>query len=132
LSIPDVATWRLGLIAAYVVCGLVGAWGAVFTHSRFGLALFGVGAACMGVHVLLERKDRDREEAARASWIGEVRRVADDVGLEGSGIASLEALACYHDAAGRAAVLAALCALPAGQRSLRTAAQSVEPDAAWD
>jgi len=122
----------LALIAAYVVCGLVGAWNAVYRRSLVGVALFGVGGVCMGIHFLIERRQRAAEEADQASWISVVRGAADDVGLEGYGIGSLEELARYHDAAGRAAVLEALRALPAGQRSLRAAAQSVERDAAWD
>jgi len=48
------------------------------------------------------------------------------------GITSVQELARYHDAAGRAAVLAVLRALPAGERSLLVAARNVEPDATWD
>lgn len=70
--------------------------------------------------------------AVCAAWVAEVEREADDVGLAHYGITSLQELARYHDAAGRAAVLAALRALPAGQRSLAVAARTVEPDAVWD
>jgi hypothetical protein len=61
-----------------------------------------------------------------------VRQAADDVRLDDYGITSVQDLARYHDAAGRAAVLAALQALPRGQRSLLVAARRVEPDAVWD
>ena len=126
------ARWRYGLIAAYVGCSLVGAWVAIYRRAFLGLTLFGVGAVCMGIHLALERRERKEEVAAQAAWIAEVQRRADDIGLEGYGIASVEELARYHDAAGRAAVLAALEVLPRGQRSLLVAARNVEPDAAWD
>jgi hypothetical protein len=126
------AKWRYGLIAAYVGCGLVGAWVAIYRQSFVGLAVFGVGFVCICIHMALEQKEKRREEAARVAWIAEVERVADDVGLEDYGIASLQELARYHDAAGRASVLTALRSLPAGQRSLLVAARNVEPDAVWD
>jgi hypothetical protein len=126
------AKWRYGLIAAYVGCGLVGAWVAIYRQSFVGLAVFGVGFVCICIHMALEQTEKRREEAARVAWIAEVERVADDVGLEDYGIASLQELARYHDAAGRASVLTALRSLPAGQRSLLVAARNVEPDAVWD
>ena len=126
------AKWRYGLIAAYVGCGLVGAWVAIYRQSFVGLAVFGVGFVCICIHMALEQKEKRREEAARVAWIAEVERVADDVGLADYGIASLQELARYHDAAGRASVLTALRSLPAGQRSLLVAARNVEPDAVWD
>jgi hypothetical protein len=124
--------WRYGLIAAYVGCGLVGAWVAIYRQAFVGLAVFGVGFVCIGIHMALERKEKREEEAARVAWIAEVERAADDVELGDYGIASLQELARYHDAAGRARVLAALRSLPQGQRSLRVAARDVEPDAVWD
>jgi hypothetical protein len=126
------AKWRYGLIAAYVGCGLVGAWVAIYRQSFVGLAVFGVGFVCICIHMALEQQEKRREEAARVAWIAEVERVADDVGLEDYGIASLQELARYHDAAGRASVLTALRSLPAGQRALLVAARNVEPDAVWD
>jgi hypothetical protein len=126
------AKWRYGLIAAYVACGLVGGWVAIYRHAFAGLALFGVGFICISAHMALERKEKTAEEAARAAWVAEVEREADDVELADYGITSLQELARYHDAAGRAAVLAALRSLPAGQRSLFVAARNVEPDAVWD
>jgi hypothetical protein len=126
------AKWRYGLIAAYVGFGLVGGWVAIYRQAVIGLVLFGVGFVCISIHVAIERKERKDEEAAQAVWIAEVQRAADDVGLEDYGITSLQELARYHDAAGRAAVLAALRSLPAGQRSLLVAARKVEPDAEWD
>ncbi len=126
------AKWRYGLIAAYVGCGLVGGWVAIYRQAFVGLALFGVGFVCISIHIAIEQKEKKDEEAARAAWVAEVRRAADDVGLEDYGITSLQELARYHDAAGRAAVLAALRSLPAGQRSLLVAARNVEPDAVWD
>jgi hypothetical protein len=126
------AKWRYGLIAAYVGCGLVGAWVAIYRQSFVGLAVFGVGFVCICIHMALEQTEKRREEAARVAWIAEVERVADDVGLADYGIASLQELARYHDAAGRASVLTALRSLPAGQRSLLVAARNVEPDAVWD
>jgi len=126
------AKWRYGLIAAYVGCGLVGAWVAIYRQSFVGLAVFGVGFVCICIHMALEQTEKRREEATRVAWIAEVERVADDVGLEDYGIASLQELARYHDAAGRASVLTALRSLPAGQRSLLVAARNVEPDAVWD
>jgi hypothetical protein len=124
--------WRYVLIAAYVGFGLLGAWIAVFKHSSAGLVIFGIGFVCILVHIALERAEKKREDAERASWILEVQRTADDVRLDGYGISSLEELARYHDSGGRTAVLAVLRALPAGQRSLVVAANKVEPDAAWD
>src|SRR5215510_14266082 len=124
--------WRYGLIAAYVGCSLGGAWVAIYRQAFVGLALFGVGLVCLCIHMALERQEGEKEEAARAAWVAEVRHAADDVRLEDYGITSVQDLACYHDAAGRAAVLAALQALPKGQRSLLVAARRVEPDAAWD
>jgi hypothetical protein len=126
------AKWRYGLIAAYVGCGLVGAWVAIYRQSFVGVAVFGVGFVCICIHIALEQTEKRREEAARVAWIAEVERVADDVGLADYGIASLQELARYHDAAGRASVLTALRSLPAGQRSLLVAARNVEPDAVWD
>jgi|SRR5205807_6626205 len=126
------AKWRYGLIAAYVGFGLVGGWVAIYRQAFIGLALFGVGFVCISIHVAIERKERKYEEAAQAVWVADVQRAADDVGLEDYGITSLQELARYHDAAGRAAVLAALRSLPAGQRSLLVAARKVEPDAEWD
>ena len=126
------AKWRYGLIAAYVGCGLVGGWVAIYRQAFVGLALFGVGFVCISIHIAIEQKEKKDEEAARAAWVAEVRRAADDVGLEDYSITSLQELARYHDAAGRAAVLAALRSLPAGQRSLLVAARNVEPDAVWD
>lgn len=126
------AKWRYGLIAAYVGFGLVGGWVAIYRQAFIGLALFGVGFVCISIHVAIERKERKYEEAAQAVWVADVQRAADDVGLEDYGITSLQELARYHDAAGRAAVLAALRSLPAGQRSLLVAARKVEPDADWD
>jgi hypothetical protein len=126
------AKWRYGLIAAYVGCGLVGAWVAIYRQSFVGLAVFGIGFVCICIHMALEQTEKRREEAARVAWIAEVERVADDVGLADYGIASLQELARYHDAAGRASVLTALRSLPAGQRSLLVAARNVEPDAVWD
>ena len=126
------AKWRYGLIAAYVGCGLVGAWVAIYRQSFVGVAVFGVGFVCICIHMALEPTEKRREEAARVAWIAEVERVADDVGLADYGIASLQELARYHDAAGRASVLTALRSLPAGQRSLLVAARNVEPDAVWD
>ena len=111
---------RYGLIAAYVGCRLVGGWVAIYRQALVGLALFGVGFVCISIHLAIERKEKKDEEAARA------------VGLEDYGITSLQELARYHDATGRAAVLAALRSLPAGQRSLLVAARNVEPDAVWD
>ena len=89
-----------------------------------GLALFGVGFVCMCIHMALERREKSEEETARATWVAEVRQAAADVRLGDYGITSVEELARYHDAAGRAAVLAA--------RSLLVAARKIEPDAAWD
>jgi hypothetical protein len=126
------AKWRYALIAAYVGCGLVGGWVAIYRHAFAGLALFSVGFICISAHMALERKEKKAEEAARAAWVAEVEREADDVGLADYGITSLQELARYHDAAGRAAVLAALRLQPAGQRSLFVAARNVEPDAVWD
>lgn len=126
------AKWRYGLIAAYVGFGLVGGWVAIYRQAFIGLVLFGVGFVCISIHVAIERKERKDEEAAQAVWIAEVQRAADDVGLEDYGITSLQELARYHDAAGRAAVLATLRSLPADQRSLLVAARKVEPDAEWD
>jgi len=126
------AKWRYGLIAAYVGFGLVGGWVAIYRQAFIGLVLFGVGFVCISIHVASERKEKKDEEAAQAVWVAEVQRAADDVGLEDYGITSLQELARYHDAAGRAAVLAALRSLPAGQRSLLVAARKVEPDADWD
>src|SRR5207244_9548320 len=101
------AKWRYGLIAAYVGFGLVGGWVAIYRQAFIGLVLFGVGFICISIHVAIERKEKE-EEAAQAVWVAEVQRAADDVGLEDYGITSLQELARYHDAAGRAAVLAAL------------------------
>ena len=126
------AKWRYGLIAAYVGFGLVGGWVAIYRQAFIGLVLFGVGFVCISIHVAIELKEKKDEEAAQAVWVAEVQRAADDVGLEDYGITSLQELARYHDAAGRAAVLAALRSLPAGQRSLLVAARKVEPDADWD
>ena len=126
------AKWRYGLTAAYVGCGLVGARVAIYRQTSVGLALFGVGFVCMSIHMALERKEKKEEEAERAAWVAEVQGATDAVGLENYGITSLQELAHHHDAAGRAAVLAARRSLPAGQRSLLVAARIVEPDAAWD
>ena len=132
VSSSEMAKWRYGLIAAYVGFGLVGGWVAIYRQAFIGLVLFGVGFVCISIHVAIERKEKKDEEAAQAVWVAEVQRAADDVGLEDYGITSLQELARYHDAAGRAAVLAALRSLPAGQRSLLVAARKVEPDAEWD
>ena len=131
-SPQEMARWRYGLIAAYVGCGLVGGWVATYRQAFIGVAVFSVGCVCMFIHLAIERREKKVEEAARAVWVAEVQRAADDVGLEDYGVTSLQELARYHDAAGRAAVLAALRSLPAGQRSLLVAARDVEPDAAWD
>src|SRR3989442_10672647 len=109
------AKWRYGLIAAYVGFGLVGGWVAIYRQAFIGLVLFGVGFLCISIHVAIERKEKKDEEAAQAVWVAEVQRAADDVGLEDYGITSLQELARYHDAAGRAAVLAGLRALTAGR-----------------
>src|SRR4029077_6591702 len=87
--------------------GLVGGWVAIYRQAFIGLVLFGVGVVCISIHVAIERKEKKDEEAAQAVWVAEVQRAADDVGLEDYGITSLQELARYHDAAGRAAVLAA-------------------------
>src|SRR2546430_17347269 len=111
------AKWRYGLIAAYVGFGLVGGWVAIYRQAFIGLVLFGVGFVCISIHVAIERKERKYEEAAQAVWVADVQRAADDVGLEDYGITSLQELARYHDAAGRAAVLAALCRPPTRERA---------------
>lgn len=124
--------WRYGFIAAYVGCSLVGTWVLIYRQVFMGLALFGAGCVCICIHMAHERRERKLEETARAAWVAEVRQAADDVRLEAYGITSVQDLARYHDAAGRAAVLAALRALPTGQRSLLVAARNVEADAEWD
>jgi len=124
--------WRYGLIAAYVGCSLVGAWVAIYRQAFVGLALFGVGFVCICIHMARERREKKEEETAQAAWVAEVGQAADDVRLDDYGITSVQDLARYHDAAGRAAVLAALQTLPRGQRSLLVAARRVEPDAVWD
>jgi hypothetical protein len=125
--------WRHILIFAYVVFGLIGAWLAIIERRvTLGLSLFAVATACILVHMALERRDRKQENALQMEWTEKIRGIADDLTLEGYGIVSLSDLAKYHDATGRAAVLAALEALPPGQRSLRTAARAIEPDAQWD
>lgn len=97
-----------------------------------GFAAIFVGLGGIAVEMLLQRRDRLRDEVEQRQWIAEVHASADDVELKGYGIASLEELARYHNAEGRKAVLAALEALPVGQRALLVAAQKVEPDAVWD
>jgi hypothetical protein len=126
------AKWRYGLIAGYLGCSLVGGWVVIYRQASMGLVMFGIGFVCICVHMALERREKKQEETAQAAWVAEVRQAADDVRLEGYGITSVQELARYHDAAGRAAVLAALRALPRGQRSLLVAARNVEPDATWD
>ena len=97
-----------------------------------GLTVTMLGLAGISAEWLLQRRDRLREEVEQRQWIAQVERTADDVSLNGYGIASLADLARYHDAEGRRAVLAALNALPTGKRALLAAARQVEPDAAWD
>ena len=126
------AKWRYGLIAAYVGCSLVGAWVAIYRQASMGMVIFGIGFVCICIHMALQRREKKQEETAQAAWVTEVRQAADDVRLEDYGITSVQELARYHDAAGRAAVLAALRALPTGQRSLLVAVRNVEPDATWD
>jgi hypothetical protein len=124
--------WRFGLIAAFALFALIGAWLGVFRHSLVGWMLVVVGAAFLFVESELQRKERRAEEAAQTEWVTKIRELADDIRLEGYGIESLEDLSRYHDATGRAAVLARLQSLPAGHRDLLVAARSVEPDAVWD
>jgi hypothetical protein len=124
---------RYTLIALYVAGGLTGIilmW--TRAHGRLALTIFAVAMVCMSTHMLLEHLDNRRERASKVAWEREVRRVADDLNLEGYGLTSIAELASYHDAAGRDEVLAALRALPAGQRRLFTAARQVDPDGAWD
>jgi len=124
--------WRLGLIAAWVLLISIGAWLGLVRHSLFGFILMFLGFVCQFVHTGLDRRDRVTEETARSLWISQVRELADDIHLEGYGIESLEDLSRYHDAAGRAEVLASLRSLPVGQRHLLAAARAVDPDAEWD
>jgi len=125
-------TWRYGLIVAYGALALVGMSIGVRGHRVAGLALLAIGLLCIGVHMALERREDARERSAQVAWIAEVERSADDLTLASYGIPTLDGLARYHDAAGRAAVLGALRALPPGRRSLLVAAISVDPDAEWD
>jgi DNA-directed RNA polymerase specialized sigma24 family protein len=116
-----------------MVFGLIGSWLAIIERRlTLGLSLFAIATSCILVHMALQHRDRRREDALQKEWTEKIRAIADDLTLEGYGIVSLSDLAKYHDAAGRAAVLAALEALPPGQRSLLTAARAVEPDAQWD
>ena len=123
--------WRYALIALYVALSMAGV---VVSRKHFaiGMSSVAVGLACISFHLVLERRERLREEALQVAWEAEIRRIADDVTLEAYGITSLTELARYHDAAGRAEVLEALQALPAGQRSLLAAARQVDPEAVWD
>jgi hypothetical protein len=97
-----------------------------------GFTAIFAGLGGIGIEMLLQRRDRMRDETEQREWIAEVQRTADDLDLDGYGIPSLADLARYHDAEGRKAVLSALVTLPAGKRALLIAAQQVEPDAEWD
>jgi hypothetical protein len=123
--------WRFVLIAVYVVLTMTGVF-VGHRHFALSMTLVGVGLAAISVHLILERSERMREEKMQLEWEDEIRRVAEDVSLDGYGIASLAELSRYHDAAGRAAVLEALRGLPVGQRTLVSAARQVDPDAVWD
>ncbi|HSD52260.1 MAG TPA: hypothetical protein VLG48_12715 [Candidatus Methylomirabilis sp.] len=121
--------WRYTLIVGYMILGLGGIWIAMFTRFRLvGYGLFAASLVCFGINSLLSRRDERSETKARADWIASIKAVADDLSLEGYPISDLLELADYHDAPGRAAVLASLRALPAGSRSLLTAARIVDPD----
>jgi hypothetical protein len=92
-----------------------------------GYGLFAASLACFGINSLLSRRDERLE--TRPGQIGSPTskrwqttypsRISDP---------DILALADYHDAPGRAAVLASLRALPAGSRSLLTAARIVDPE----
>ena len=123
---------RVACVSLSTIVGVVGCWLAYKGMWIVGFAAILVGLGGIAVEMLLQRRDRLRDEVEQRQWIAEVRTSADDVELKGYGIASLEELARYHDAEGRKAVLAALVALPVGQRALLVAAQKVEPDAVWD
>lgn len=125
--------WRYLLIAGYVVLGIGGLGLAMFTSFRaLGYGLVVTGFVCIGINSLLNARDARVEEEARAQWIASIQALADDLALNGYGIPTLPELATYHDAAGRAAVLAALRSLPEGRRSLLAAARLVDPEAEWD
>jgi hypothetical protein len=125
--------WRFGLIGMYVVLSMLGAWLAMVRRSKIvGPGLFGAGLVCFLIHWLLERREAKQEGASQREWLKRIRAIADDLSLDGYGIPNKDELASYHDAAGRAAVLSALEALPPGRRSLLEAARRIEPDAQWD
>lgn len=123
---------RLAFIGLATVVGLAGCWLLYKGVLAAGLLTILAGLAGIALELILQRRDRLRDEAEQQAWIAEIERVADELSLDGYGIASLAELARYHDAAGRKAVLAALAALPAGNRALLAAARQVEPDAEWD
>jgi hypothetical protein len=120
-------------IVGFTVCALSGAWIAMFTHARLiGYGMLGAGLLGFAVNALRNARVQRADEVAQSAWIRSVTAIADDLSLEGYGINDVAELAHYLDAAGRDAVLAALGALPPGERSLRAAARAVEPDAYMD
>lgn len=123
---------RVTCVSLSTAVGVIGCWLAYKGMHIAGLtAIFG-GLGGIAIEMLLQRRDRLRDEAEQRQWITAVRAAADDVNLNGYGITSVEELARFHDAEGRSAVLTALMALPVGKRTLLAAAQQVDPDAAWD
>jgi hypothetical protein len=122
---------RFALITGYVILMMAG----VIVGRRsfaIGMVLVALALVSMTIHLLLERSERIAEQDQRHAWEAEIRRIADDVSLEGYGIESISELARYHDAAGRAEVLETLRSLPVGQRNILNAARQVDPNAVWD
>lgn len=125
-------TPRVAFVSLSTIVAVLGCWLAYKGIRIAGFAAILLGLGGIAIEMLLQRRDRLRDEVQQRQWIAHVRAAADSVNLEGYGVASLEELARHHDADGRKAVLDALVALPAGQRALLVAAQKVEPDAVWD
>jgi len=74
--------WRFALIAVYVVLTMAG----VFVgRGHFVLSMTLVVAGLAAIHLTLERSERMREEKMQHEWEDEIRRLAEDVSLEGNG-----------------------------------------------
>lgn len=86
----------------------------------------------LAIEQVWQRRDENLERDAQSKWVDRVMEISDDTSLIGYGIETLPDLASYHDAQGRADVLAALLSLPKGERMLLTAARQIDPEAQWD